>query len=318
MTSENEEQSRMLQNRLAKNLRRVGHAARRLNVSCYRIYDADIPEIPLYVDWYEGRVHISVLRRSGTTEAEDQAWAEAMVDAVQTSLQVAPEKVFVKTRRRQKGTSQYEVVSRREVEFTVGESGLNFIVNLSDYLDTGLFLDHRITREMVRDEASGKQMLNLFAYTGAFSVYAAAGGASSTTTVDMSNTYLAWAERNMAANGFVGGKHSFERADILVWLEKEEYKRQNRYDLVVFDPPTFSKSKKMQAVLDIQRDHPWMLKRVVRMTKRGGVIYFSTNFRDFRLKADHLAVSEIEEITDKTTPFDFRYSRPHRCWRIVV
>ena len=309
---------RMLVNRLRKNRRRLGATARRLGVTCYRVYDGDIPEVPLYVDDYEGRLHISVLRRRGFTAADDRGWAQAMVAGVEEALAGPETPIYVKTRERQKGPAQYEKFAAEGREVVVHEGGLKFVVNLTEYLDTGLFLDHRVTREMVRERAEDKKVLNLFAYTGSFSVYAAAGGASETTTVDLSNTYLGMAEVNLKLNGLAGRQHEIVRSDILRWLEQELPARRHRYDLVVFDPPTFSRSKKMVRDLDIQRDHPWMLKYVVEMTRPGGEIYFSTNFRDFLPRFDELQGLAVEEITSETIPFDFQYSQPHRCWRMRV
>ena len=310
-------QAGMLKNRLLKNQRRLGHAARRMGVTCFRLYDGDIPEIPLYVDWYEGKIHVSLLRRRWVEEEEEELWQDAMVHTIAETLKLSPDDLYIKTRQRQKGISQYEKFGQKGRDFIVHEGGLKFLVNLSDYLDTGLFLDHRITRERVRQEAAGKHVLNLFAYTGSFSVYAADGKARTTTTVDMSNTYLDWARQNFKINDLLSPAHIFEREDILQWLKFESARRQHRYDLVVFDPPTFSRSKKMNQDLDIQRDHPWMLELILKMTAPGGVIYFSNNFRGFRLQADRLGLSSMEEITDQTVPPDFQYSRPHRCWRLV-
>jgi 23S rRNA (cytosine1962-C5)-methyltransferase len=308
----------MLESRLKKNDKRVASAARRMGVTTYRLYDADIPEIPLYVDWYEGKVVVSVMARRRNDERDEAAWGEAMVETVRETLGVDARDVFVKTRERQKGSRQYEKFGREKAEFVVHEGGLEFIVNLSDYLDTGLFLDHRITREMVRKEARGKHVLNLFAYTGSFSVFAADGQAASTTTVDMSNTYLNWARRNMAQNRFTNHhQHRFVRADILAWLDEAD-KRTAKYDLVIVDPPTYSKSKRMDRDFDIQRDHVWVLQQVKTMVRKGGVIYFSNNLRTFRLDEDALEFRRIEEITDRTIPQDFRHSAPHRCWRIDV
>ena len=310
-------QARMLKNRLLKNQRRLGHAARRIGVTCFRLYDGDIPEIPLYVDRYEEKIHVSLLRRRWIEEEEEEIWQNAMVDTIAETLQVPPDDLYIKTRQRQRGISQYEKFGQKGRDFVVHEGGLKFLVNLSDYLDTGLFLDHRITRDRVRQEAAGKHVLNLFAYIGSFSVYAADGKARTTTTVDMSNTYLDWARENFKINHLLSSDHIFEREDILQWLKFESPRRQNRYDLVVFDPPTFSRSKKMNQDLDIQRDHSWLLALILKMTAPGGVIYFSNNFRGFRLQADQLGLSSIEEITDQTVPPDFQYSRPHRCWRLI-
>lgn len=312
-----DQEAKMLANRLRKNRRRFEEMARRNALSSYRIYDGDIPEVPLYIDRYGEKIHLSFLHRRSRDDDEEEAFQDGMVAAVQRALKVKDEELYIKTRRRQRGGGQYEKFGTKGRDFQVQEGGLKFLVNLSEYLDTGLFLDHRITRERVRAEAKGAHVLNLFAYTGSFSVYAADGGARSTTTVDMSNTYLDWAKKNFELNGLEGKKHLFEREDILQWLPAEAPRRAHRYDLVIFDPPTFSRSKKMRQDFDIQRDHPWMLEKILEMTAPGGVIYFSNNFRGFQLRTEKRGVREIEEITAMTVPPDFQYSRPHRCWRIV-
>ena len=197
---------------------------------------------------------------------------------------------------------------------TVHEAGLNFKVNLSDYLDTGLFLDHRITRGFVREEAKDKQVLNLFCYTGSFSVYAAAGGARSVTSVDLSKTYLAWAEDNMRLNNFDLSQHHFVHADVLQYLDTLS---PDTFDLVVVDPPTFSNSKRMKDFLDIQRDHVSMLNKVLNATKPGGIIYFSNNYRRFVLEEDQIKASSIKDITAQTLPFDFQQKMIRKCYKIV-
>ena len=188
-------------------------------------------------------------------------------------------------------------------------------MNLSDYLDTGLFLDHRETRRLVREWSAGRRVANLFAYTGSFSVYAAAGGARGTVTLDMSNTYLAWAERNMALNGHTGRNHTFERVDVLALLTDPGV-YQRAFDLVVLDPPTFSNSKKMRASFDVQRDQVDLLRRTRKLLAPGGEIVFSTNRRRFDLAPKAVAGCEVEELTQQTVPEDFRQHRPHRCWQI--
>ena len=293
----------MLANRLKKRQRHLQRWARRAGVSCYRLYDRDIPEVPLIVDWYEGRLHVS--ERAHPEEADHVG---TWVDAAAAALGVPAERVFVKRRERQRGTQQYVRVAQAGAVFEVGEGGLRFRVNLSDYVDTGLFLDHRITRALVRDESRGRRVLNLYAYTGAFSVYAAAGGARSVTSVDLSNTYLDWARENMALNGLSG---TYERADVLAYLEAPG----ERFDLIVLDPPTFSNSKRTEGVLDIQRDHPALLRAAIARLRPGGVLYFSCNRKRFSLELD---APGLVEITDRTVPEDFARSRPHRCWRLSV
>ncbi|MBN2296221.1 MAG: class I SAM-dependent methyltransferase, partial [Pirellulales bacterium] len=230
-------------------------------------------------------------------------------------LDVPAENIFIKTRRRQRGTSQHERYASDGRVFVVNEGELRFEVNLSDYVDTGLFLDHRITRGKVRNEAQGKRFLNLFGYTGTFSVYAAAGGAASTTTVDLSKTYLAWARRNMVLNGFDGPAHRFSRDDAMDFLITHE--RQPSYDLAVVDPPTFSNSKKTEEFWEVQRDHVVLLNRLFELMSPDGIVYFSTNFRRFKLAEDALKAKSIREITRQTVPDDFRNRRIHRSWRIV-
>ncbi|WP_230470469.1 class I SAM-dependent methyltransferase [Lujinxingia vulgaris] len=310
------EQAAMFENRLQKNISRIENAAQRLGQSCYRIYDADIPEIPLLVDWYEGYLHVALMARRKFRDMDNEAWLDAMLEVLMTRLDIPAEKVFVKTRRRQKGSWQYSKFAHERSEIVVHEDGLKFKVNLSDYLDTGLFLDHRITRQMVREESEGKSVLNLFAYTGAFTVHAIAGGARKTVTVDMSNTYLRWARENLALNQMSLRGHRFERADILQYLASPDRARE-RYDLIVLDPPTFSNSKKMDDTLEIQRDHPWLINTSLGLLKPGGALYFSTNFRNFKLQPGQLHGASLEELTHKTIPHDFQHSKPHQSWRIT-
>jgi 23S rRNA G2069 N7-methylase RlmK/C1962 C5-methylase RlmI len=302
----------MLVNRIQKNRRRLRSWIKREEITCFRLYDRDIPEIPLTIDWYEGRLCVARYEK-GESSPPDEDWVSSVLETVGEALGVAPDHVYVRSRRRGPGGSRY---SRRATErdfFLVREAGKKFRINLSDYLDTGLFLDHRATRKMVGLEAAGKRFLNLFAYTGAFSVYAAAAGAVGTTTVDMSNTYLDWARRNMAINGFDGPEHQFIRDDIFNALD--ERRVEGEYDLVVFDPPTVSKSKRMKRDLDIQRDYAWMLNRILEICAPGAVIYFSTNFKKFRFDETKVQCDRIVEISKKTIPPDFRDGRVHRCWR---
>ena len=196
------------------------------------------------------------------------------------------------------------------------EGGLKFLVNLSDYVDTGLFLDHRITRSLVRDLSNGARVLNLFAYTGAFSVYAAAGGAVQTTTVDWSRTYLEWAERNMQLNGFRGPQHRFVRDDTLDYLRQLAPGPQ--FDLAVIDPPTFSNSKRTEEVWDVQRDHVEALNLLLQRMRPGGIVFFSTNFRRFKLEEEAIAADSMHEISRQTVPPDFRNRRIHRCWKLIA
>lgn len=306
------------ENRLHKVDRHISKWARRQGITCYRIYDNDLTNFPLVIDRYEQAIHVAEYQRHHSLdEMQHQQWLEACQEIIAKVLEVPRFLVFLKERKRQKGQQQYEKVDTEKHQRLVQENGLNFLVNLSDYLDTGLFLDHRNTRQMVREQAEGKHFLNLFAYTGAFTVYAAAGGALSTTTVDLSNTYLDWAKANLNVNNFgsqIDKKHYFIKADVKQYLDSL---RPRQFDLVVMDPPTFSNSKMMKDVLDTQRDHADLLNQVIFATIPGGVIFFSTNYRSFKLDTEAIKNVEIEEITQRTIPQDFRNKKIHRCFRMT-
>ena len=306
--------------RLAKRFKHLARWARRQGVEAFRVYDRDIPEIPLAIDWYAGWLHAAEYDRPHErTEIEHEVWLDRMIEAAAAELGVQPDRTFLKARRRQRGGEQYQKVSERQALVTVTEGGLAFECNLSDYVDTGLFLDHRTTRSLLRDEAAGKRFLNLFCYTGSFSVYAAAGGAVETTSVDLSNTYLDWTRTNLARNGFKdASRHRTVRDEARAFLEHRARRGEPPFDLVVVDPPTFSRSAKSETPWDVERDHADLLEMVGRNLAVGGVVYFSTNFRRFHLAADRLASRfTIREITNRTIPEDFRNERIHRCWRLV-
>ena len=309
-------QAEEFRNRLTKRARHLRRWPTRRGITCYRLYHRDVPEVPLVVDRYEDYLHIAEYQRPhDRSPAEHADWLDLMVRTAGEVLGVPPQNVFVKRRRRQRGTSQHERYASLARVVEVSEGGLRFRVNLSDYIDTGLFLDHRITRSMVREAARGKRFLNLFGYTGAFTVYAAAGGASATTSVDLSNTYLDWARRNMALNGLEDKSHRFVRDDAMSFLE--HHPRGPAYDLAVVDPPTFSNSKKIERFWDVQRDHATLLNRLLELITPGGLIFFSTNFRRFKLAEQEIRAAAIHEISRQTVPADFRNRRIHRCWRIV-
>lgn len=296
-----------LENRLRKNAKQRFPWAKRERVTAFRLYDLDMPEWPFAVDWYAGFAHVMEYpRRKQLRDGSiDEARAE-VVRATAAALELEPAKIFTKTHeKRPWGQGQYERAANAHQLVTVEEHGLKFECNLSDYLDTGLFLDHRVTRARVRTEAAGKRFLNLFAYTGSFTVHACAGGARSTTTVDLSNTYCDWAERNLKLNGF---SSRVIRADVLAWLEAAT----EQFDLIVLDPPSFSSSKKMGRRFEVQRDHRWLLERARSLLSPEGVLYFSTNFLQFELDA---RLAREAEALD-SLPADFR--RPvHRAWRFV-
>ena len=301
-----------LANRLRKNFRHLRRWANRQGLGAFRIYDCDIPEFPCAIDWYEGFAHVLYypprrIRRTGLNPAQHQ-----IIEAVRTGLEVPSERIFVKTHVPMKwGEEQYRRLARTSKEQAVREGDLEFWVNLTDYVDSGLFLDHRITRARIRAEARGKQFLNLFSYTGSFTVYAAAGGAASTTSVDLSRAYLDWAKRNLALNRLDHGKHAFIQADVLEWIEEA---RGNAYDLILLDPPSFSASKKMRRAFEVQRDHARLLERATALVAAGGSLYFSTNFRGFRLEFRPPAGFGLEELTPDSIPEDFRRKDVHRCW----
>lgn len=306
----------MFRNRLVKDWRHIHKLAKRKGVECYRVYDHDLPEFPFCIELYEDRVYLAEYqRRHGMNEEEHGAWLESCVPVVSEVLAVPDERIYFRERRRKAGRlDQYEKLASEQEFFIVKEAGLFFRVNLTDYLDTGLFLDHRITRGMVREEAGGKRFLNLFSYTGSFSVYAAAAGAALVDSVDLSKTYLTWAEANMALNVSVDpAAHRFIHADVKQWLDQAP---EGFYDLVVMDPPTFSNSKRMKDFLDIQRDHPELINKTLRAMKPGGTLYFSTNFRRFQFEAEKIMAASVKDITNATTPFDFQGKLFRWCYKI--
>lgn len=274
-----------------------------------------MPEFPLCIDRYEDMIHVAEYKtRHPLDDAAYKLWMDNCLQVIKASLGVDDAHLFVKRRERMKGLTQYEKIAETRSMMTVHENGLKFLVNLQDYLDTGLFLDHRLTRQMVREEAKGKHVLNLFSYTGSFSVYALAGGAEHVTTVDLSNTYLNWAKENLSLNGFNPDKHTFIKTDIKEWIKQDQ---GQLYDLVILDPPTMSRSKMAKSKFDIQSDHPEMIHHVLKQMTTGGVLYFSTNFREFTLQRSRIKAAVIDDITAATIPQDFRNKKIHYCWRIV-
>ena len=338
--STTEEQATMFANRLAKRAQHLRKWAKRQNLTAYRIYDRDIPEIPLCVDYYgfvddDGNVTdryacMAMYERPyEKSESEEDAWLAAMHAQAARVLDIAPDHVILKTRKRQKGTDQYEKSRAREkISGVVREGSLLFGVNLSDYLDTGLFFDHRPLRKKLVETAQDKRVLNLFGYTGALSVAAAKGGASFVQTVDLSNTYLDWAGLNLELNGCEDrDKYPRTRFDVVEFLAIEARKRRSGtkagFDIILLDPPTFSNSKKTEDVLDTNRQWPELVDGCLKLLAPGGVLYFSTNSR--RLRFDESLVAreidgrtvQIRDITDATIPEDCGH-KPHRCWMITA
>jgi 23S rRNA (guanine2445-N2)-methyltransferase / 23S rRNA (guanine2069-N7)-methyltransferase len=302
---------------------RLRHRARHLRrwpkrgITCYRLYERDVPDVPLVVDRYEDALHIAEFARPhDRSPAQHADWLDLMAGTAAKTLEVPRDRVFVKHRDRQRGADQYGRVDHREARFVVEEGGLKFIVNLSDYIDTGLFLDHRLTRQMVGEAAGGKRFLNLFGYTGSFSVYAAAGDAATTTTVDKSATYVDWARENLAINSFSDPPHRVIRRDIRAFFDG--LSPNDVWDLAVVDPPTFSNTKGMEVDWDVQLHHAPMLQELAPHLSPGGVVIFSTNFRRFKLDEAELASDyAIRDITRQTIPEDFHNERIHKCWRLT-
>jgi 23S rRNA (guanine2445-N2)-methyltransferase / 23S rRNA (guanine2069-N7)-methyltransferase len=318
LQAKDQEQAELFHNRISKRAKHLRRWPTKRGITCFRLYERDIPEIPLVVDRFEDYLHITEYERPHERDlARHAAWLELMKKTAASTLELPISHVFLKRRRKDNDTRQYEKINSLGKLIPVHEGGLTFMVNLSDYVDTGLFLDHRLTRQMVRDEAQGKDFLNLFAYTGSFSVYAASGGATSTTTVDLSRNYLDWAQENFRASCLSGPAHRMVAGDSIEFLESASRDPRQRFDLAVVDPPTFSNSKRTELDWDVQTRHVELLTRVREVMRPGGTVYFSTNFRRFKFREDELSGFECREISKQTVPEDFRNRRIHRCWRLA-
>ncbi len=307
----------MFSNRLTKVFKHRSKIARRTGVGCYRIYEHDLPEFPFCIEAYENKIYVSeYVRRHGMTDEEHDAWLQPSLEIISEVTGTPLTSIYKRERKKMSHRDeQYEKVDTKQEFFTVLENDLKFQVNLTDYLDTGLFLDHRTTREMVRKEAKDKRFLNLFCYTGSFSVYAAAGEAATVTSVDLSKTYLSWAETNMAINLLKDpSKYFYIHADVKQYLKTLT---PNSFDLIVMDPPTFSNSKRMKDFLDIQRDHVELINDMLAATSDGGTLYFSTNYTKFILDEAGIKASSIKDITKSTTGFDFEGKLKRWCYRII-
>jgi 23S rRNA (guanine2069-N7)-methyltransferase len=312
-----EEKYIMFKNRLTKVYRHLSKQARRQNISCYRIYDHDLPEFPFCIEAYDQLIYLAEYKRKfEMAEKPHEEWLDRCIEIIAEVLAKSVDSIYIKERKRKAGREdQYQRVGEEEDFIIVEEAGLKFKVNLSDYLDTGLFLDHRITRLMVKDEAKDKNVLNLFCYTASFSVYAAAGGAKEVVSIDLSNTYLNWAKENFELNGFAeSNKYRFIKADVLQYLDQLPL---NHFDLVILDPPTFSNSKMMKDILDIQQDHVVLINKLLLSVKSEGKIYFSTNSRKFVIDDKNIKAKEIKDITRATTPFDFEGKLNRYCFKIL-
>lgn len=303
-------------NRLGKNAKHYLKWARRHDIEAWRLYDRDIPQYPFAVDVYGSQIHLQEYDTGWLMQPEEyETWLAEVLDAVAFITGFAPGQIHLKRRERQKGTQQYEKTGKAGADFTVQENGRRFWVNLEKYLDTGLFLDHRNTRKRVGEMAAGKRFLNLFSYTGSFTVYAATGGAVSSETVDLSNTYLDWARRNFALNGMDEAKHQIVRADVFQYLQTAS-EAGKQFDLMVMDPPSFSNSKKMLDILDIQRDHEKLIDGAMALLVSDGVLFFSNNLRSFELSAAVAQKYAVKDISKQSVPEDFRNKKIHQCWEI--
>jgi 23S rRNA (guanine2445-N2)-methyltransferase / 23S rRNA (guanine2069-N7)-methyltransferase len=302
--------AQMFANRLKKNLSRLEAWARREHVACFRVYDADMPEYSFAIDLYGNDERHACVQEYAAPETVSRDAARSRRDEAMSVLPevlgLPLERIILKVRARQRHGEQYEKVDSEERFHAVREDRYRFLVNFTDYLDTGLFLDHRITRQRIGELAAGRRFLNLFAYTGTATVYAAGGGATGSTTVDMSRTYLDWAKRNLALNDLAGPQHGFVQADCLSWLEEQAAGGRGCYGLVFLDPPTTSRSKRMDRSFDVQRDHVELLHKAAQLLEPGGVILFSNNYQRFKLDLESLAGFEVEDLSRATIPEDFR------------
>jgi len=303
----------MFRNRLEKVYRHLKKQAKRQAVTCYRIYDHDLPEFPLIIEIYEDNLHLSEYKRNhDMNDDEHEIWLNECMKTIAEVLQVPEKNIYLKTRKRKEGRgSQYQKTGESKNEFIVHENDLKFIVNLSEYLDTGLFLDHRVTRQMVKEQSNEKRILNLFSYTGSFSVYAVAGNASKVVSVDLSKTYLNWAQKNMNLNFPEMTNHEILHADVKQYLKTVAEKS---FDLIIMDPPTFSNSKRMEDFFDVQKDHVELINDCMKSLANGGVLFFSTNYTKFQMQNEKLQASAIKDITKQTTPFDFVGKLKRQCF----
>jgi len=304
----------MLTNRLRKNLRNIGKWARQHNIQCYRLYDNDLPEYAFAIDVYGDRIYMAEYKAPAQIAEEkvQERQAQALA-AVAEVMQLPPAQIYLKTRQRQRGKSQYEVQDQSRDYFVVTEGAAKLWVNLRDYLDTGLFLDHRPMRRFIFENCRDLRVLNLFCYTGSVSVQAALGGAASTLSIDLSNTYLDWARKNFGLNGLGGSQHRLKRADCIEYLQSNSA----MFDLIFLDPPTFSNSKNSDNVLDIQRDHIGLIKNALKKLEKDGLLIFSTNMRNFKLEEELTKIYAIQDFTKQSIDRDFERSKKiHQTWLI--
>lgn len=310
-----EDKSSPLKNRIRNTYRHVRKWAKRTKTNCFRIYDREIRDIPLAIDYYDGKFCVHYFTKTRDSEEPSQELYDEATEAICSLFKADEESIFWRTRIKREKTEQYEKADEQKEFFTVLEYGVQFRINLLDYLDTGLFLDHRETRRQVALASMGKRVLNLFAYTCSFSVHAALHGAVFTKSVDLSNTYTAWGRENFKLNGITAINHPILRADCLKFLD-EEMRTRSRYDLIVIDPPTISRSKKMDQMFDVQIDYVTLITKALKLLTADGVIFFSTNSRKFVLDESLFPECTFHEISEKTLPIDVHDPKIHRCWKI--
>lgn len=300
----------MIKNRLEKNYKKLKNWAERAQIEAYRLYDRDIPEYPYIVDIYKD--HFLIYDKSDLRDLEKNHLPHVQ-EALKALFKCDDSKIVIKKRERQEGLKQYEKLDAKEETFVVRESQALLKVNLYDYLDTGLFLDHRPMRQKVFKSVKDKKFLNLFCYTGSVSVFAALGGAT-TTSVDMSQTYLRWAQENFQLNNLDPAKHNFINADVLEWLRNT--KSPNTFDVIFLDPPTFSNSKKMDDTFEVERDQEFLVESCMNMLRPEGILYFSNNKRKFKISPAVLSKYKVKEITAESIPQDFHDKKIHNCFEI--
>ena len=301
-----------IQNRLEKNYKHLKKWAARLGIDAFRIYEKDIPEFPFIVDVYKDHAVIFE-KRDEEIDGEKFNHFEFIITAVKNVLGIPEEKVVIKSRFRQKGSTQYTKLENKNEFLTIKEHEAQYLVNLHDYLDTGLFLDHRPLRQIVYKSAKDKRVLNLFSYTGSISVMAALAGAQKVTSVDMSATYMDWAKKNFEANNLALNTHNFIVDSALDYLEKAS----SRFDIIILDPPTFSNSKKMEEDFEVEKDQVFLIKHCLRLLDPQGVLYFSNNKRKFKIDPAVLEMGQVQDITAKTIPEDYRDPKIHHCFKIT-
>lgn len=324
--TDTEKQAEFFFNRLQKRYKHLNKWAKRTNIGCFRLYDKDIPEIPLAVDIYNSidndercglYAHIFLYERPyEKDQEEEQNWLAIMQQTASKALGISAERIFTKVKKKQKGESaQYEKLAEKHFCITINEAGILFKINLSDYLDTGLFFDHRLLRSIIKENCTGKKVLNLFCYTGSFSCYAAAGKAESVDSVDLSKNYLQWAEDNFKLNGFSNSKYRFIQNDAVSFIDTA-LKSKTKWDIIILDPPTFSNSKRMNDFFDINRCWNTLVNNCLNLLNTDGILYFSTNSRKLKFDSE-LIKGTVEDITLSTIPEDFRNIHIHRCWKIT-